>query len=84
MNTQKEEKEVIEYLLTVMNESGDAFTNRDQAEANLHALIKKVLEDRRIAIENMLKVSLEIEQDQLKRLTERDTLSQNNSQEKGK
>ena len=84
VNTQKEEKEVIDYLLTVMNERGEAFTNRDQAEANLHALIKKVLEDRRIAIENMHKVSLEIEQDQLKRITERDTLSQNNSQEKGK
>jgi len=84
MNTQKEEKEVIDYLLTVMNERDEALTNRDEAEANMHALIKKVLEERRVAIENMHQVSLQIDQEHQKRLTERDTLSQNNSQEKGK
>ncbi len=77
ITTESNDKEIIAYLLSVLNQ-------RAEAEATLHAHIKQVLEDRGIAIENMHKVSLEIEKAHKERLIERDTKTHNNSQEKGK
>jgi len=84
LNTKEEEKEVVDYLLTVLKEQDTALSNRDEAETRLHALIKRALENRRIAIENMDKASAEIEASHQERLKERDTKSQNNTKEKGK
>jgi hypothetical protein len=56
---------------------------RDKAEANIHALIKRVLENRRLAIENMEKASLDIDNRQQERLKERDTMSQNHTKKEG-
>ncbi len=83
LHTQEEEKEVVDYLLTVIKEQDTALTNRDEAETRLQALIKRALENRRIAIDNMDKASTEIEASHQERLKERDTKSQNNTEEKG-
>jgi len=48
-----EEKEVVDYLLSILNERDVALTQRDSVEENLHALIKKALENRRIVIKQM-------------------------------
>lgn len=74
---ESDDKEIIAYLLSVLDE-------RAEAEAKLHALIKQVLKDRGIAIENMHQVSLEIEKAHKERLIERDTKLHNNSEEEGK
>jgi len=84
LNTKKEEKEVVDYLLSVVNEQDAALAKRDEAENELHALIKRVLEDRRLAIENMEKVSLDIDNRHQERLKERETMSQNNTEKEGK
>ena len=84
LNTKEEEKEVVDYLLTVLKERDVALANRDEAETRLQALIKQALENRRIAIENMDKASTEIETSHQKRLEERESKSQNNTEEKGK
>jgi len=84
MHTKTEEKEVIDYLLSVMKERDIVLLQRDKEEAKLHALIKKALENRRLAIENMHQVSTQIEKEHQARLAERDAKAQNTSQEKGK
>lgn len=84
MSTKIEEKEVIDYLLSVMKERDMALVQRDKEEAKLHVLIKKVLDNRRLAIENMHKVSSQIEKEHQERLAERDAKAQNITQEKGK
>jgi len=83
-STQKEEKEVVDYLLSVLKEQDDALVARDEAEEKLHTLIKHVLQNRQIAIENMEKASLDIDKGQKERLEKRDAISQNNTEEKGK
>lgn len=75
---------MVDYLLTVLKEQDAALSNRDEVETRFQALIKRVLENRRIAIENMDKVSAEIEASHQKRLDESDVKSQNNTEEKGK
>jgi len=77
LTTKVEEKEVVDYLLTVLKEQDVALANRDEAESKLHALITQVLEERHIAIENMEKASLDIDTRHQKRLDERDVKSQN-------
>jgi hypothetical protein len=84
LNTKKEEKEVVNYLLSVLDEQNESLAKRDEAENELHALIKRVLEDRRLAIEEMEKVSLDIDTRHQKRLKERETMSQNNTEKEGK
>ena len=77
VTTEVEEKEVVDYLLTVLKEQDVALAKRDEAESKLHALITQVLEERHIAIENMEKASLDIDTRHQKRLEERDVKSQN-------
>ena len=84
LDTKEEEKEVVDYLLSVLKERDVALANRDVAETKLQALIKQALENRRIAIENMDKASTEIDTSHQERLQQRDTTSQNNNVEKGK
>lgn len=84
LDTKEEEKEAVDYLLSVLKERDIALANRDEAESRLHALIKQALENRRVAIDNMDKVSTQIDASQQERLKERDTKSQNNNEEKGK
>ena len=84
LNTKKEEKEVVDYLLSVVNEQDASLAQRDEAENKLQALIKRVLEDRRLAIENMEQVSLEIDKQQQERLKERETMSQTPTKKEGK
>jgi len=84
LNTKQEEKEVVDYLLSVLDEQNASLAKRDEAENELHALIKRVLDDRRLAIENMEKVSLDIDKRHQKRLKERETMSQNNTEKEGK
>ena len=76
VSTEEEEREVIAYLLSVLDE-------RAEAEAKLHALIKKVLEDRKIAVEDMHKISKIIEQEQQKRLDYRDSQTYENREKEG-
>ena len=83
LNTKKKEKEVINYLLSVLDEQNESLAKRDEAENKLHALIKRVLEDRRLAIEEMEKASLNIGIRHQKRLKERETISQNNIEKEG-
>jgi len=83
LNTKKEEKEVVNYLLSVLDEQNESLAKRDEAENKLHALIKRVLEDRRLAIEEMEKASLNIGIRHQKRLKERETISQNNIEKEG-
>jgi len=78
------EKEVVDFLLTILKERDAALANRDKAETKLLALIKQALKNRRIAIENMEHASTEIEVSHQKRLKERDSKPQNNIEEKGK
>jgi hypothetical protein len=82
--TQKEEKEVVDYLLSVLKEQDRALITRDEAENRLHSLIKRALENRQIAIANMEKASLTIDQEQQKRLKNRKDISQKNTKEEGK
>jgi len=84
VKTEAEEKEVVDYLLTVLDERDLALIHRDEAESRLHALIKKALENRRLAIENMHKTSKQIDKAHQKRLKERDHQAQNNTEGKGK
>ncbi|PTB83817.1 hypothetical protein C9926_00945 [Sulfurovum lithotrophicum] len=84
VKTEAEEKEVVDYLLTVLDERDLALIHRDEAESRLHALIKKALENRRLAIENMHKTSNQIDKAHQKRLKERDHQAQNNTEGKGK
>jgi len=78
VNTQAEEKEVVDYLLSVLKEQNVALSNRDKAESKLHMLIEKVLKDRQLAIENMEEASSDIEISHQNRLDKRDVQSQNN------
>ncbi len=77
LNTKIEEKEVVDYLLTVLKEQNIALAHRDEAESKLHALITQVLKERHIAIENMEKASLDIDTRHQKQIKERDVKSQN-------
>ena len=82
--TQKEEKEVVDYLHSVLSDQKESLQTRNKAQETLNILIKRVLEERSIAIENMEKVSLDIDKQQQKRLEKRETMSQNITEEKGK
>jgi len=84
IQTKAAEKEVIDYLLSVMKERDIALIQRDEEETKLHLLIKKTLENRRLAIETMHKASAEIEKEHKERLAERNAKAENNTQEKGK
>ena len=73
---QKVENDAVDYLLTVLKEHKDALSERDEAESRLHALIEKVLEDRKKAITSMEEVATSSATAQVTRIEKRDQTSQ--------
>ena len=73
---QKVENDAVDYLLTVLKEHKDALSERDEAESRLHALIEKVLEDRKKAIASMEEVAASSATAQATRIEKRDQASQ--------
>ncbi|MBA1420841.1 MAG: hypothetical protein FAF03_08315 [Epsilonproteobacteria bacterium] len=73
---QKVENDAVDYLLTVLKEHKDALGERDEAESRLHALIEKVLEDRKKAIASMEEVAATSATAQATRIEKRDKTSQ--------
>ena len=69
---QKVENDAVGYLLTVHKEENDALRDRDEAESRLHALIKKVLEERKKAIVSMEEVVSSSADAHEKRMKKRD------------
>lgn len=88
LDTEIAEKEVVDYLLTVLKEQEIALSNRDEAESKLEALIKKVLEERSISIKSRQKASLDIDKKHEERLQKREQTAQDiykkYQEEKGK
>jgi len=86
--TQMEEKEVVDYLLSILNDRDLAIKNRDAVEQNLHLLIKKALEERRIVIQNMEKDAVTRAENLQKALDSRkhssSSVKENTSERKGK
>lgn len=86
--TQMEEKEVVDYLLGILNDRDLAIKKRDAVEENLHVLIKKALEERRVVIENMEKDAVTRAENLQKALDNRENSSssvkENTSERKGK
>lgn len=87
-DTQLKEKEVVEYLLKVLEERDTTLTQRAEAESKLQALIKTVLEERQVAIETMEEQVALSEKEHKKRLKHRDetakTIYQKYTENKGK
>jgi len=73
---QQVEDDAVDYLLTVLKEHKDALGERDAAESRLHAMIEKVLEDRKKAIANMEDVAALSKKAQATRIEKRDQTSQ--------
>jgi len=88
LNTKIKEEEVVDYLLSVLKEQENALSKRDASEEVLHSLIKRVLEERHLAIKNMEKASLDINTKHQEKLNQRDIASQNidktHTEKKGK
>ncbi len=86
--TQMEEKEVVDYLLSILNDRDLAIKERDTVEQNLHILIKKALEKRRIVIQDMEKDAVIRTENLQKALDNRENSSssvkENTSERKGK
>lgn len=72
----KVETEAVDYLLTVLKEHDDALGERDATESRLHALIQKVLEERKQAIDAMEEVATSSAKAQATRIEKRDQTSQ--------
>jgi len=72
----KVENDAIDYLLTVLKEHKNALTQRDEAESRLHALIEKVLKDRKKAISAMKEVATSSATAQATRIEKRDQAQQ--------
>ena len=83
--TNIEEKEVVDYLLSILNDRDLALKERDAVEINLHALIKQALENRRIVIQQM-EENARLQEKNIQTLLEaRDTASKaSNNERKGK
>jgi len=73
---QQVENDAVDYLLTVLKEHKDALGERDAAESRLHAMIEKVLEDRKKAISNMEEVVSSSANAQATRIEKRNQTSQ--------
>ena len=86
--TQMEEKEVVDYLLSILNDRDLAIKKRDAVEQNLHVLIKKALEERRIVIQDMEKDAVTRAENLQKALDNRENSSssvkENTNERKGK
>jgi len=72
LDTQFKEKEVVKYLLKVLEERDTTLTQRDEAESKLQALIKTVLQEREVAIETMEEQAALSEKEHKERLKHRD------------
>ncbi len=73
---QNVENDAVDYLLTVLKEHKDVLSERDKAESRLHALIEKVLEDRKKAILSMEEIATSSATTQARRIEKRDQTSQ--------
>ena len=72
LDTKLKEKEVVKYLLKVLEERDTTLTQRDEAESKLQALIKTVLQERKVAIETMEEQAALSEKEHKERLKKRD------------
>jgi len=81
---ENEKEEIAAYIFSVFQERDKVLQYRDEVIKSLDKMIQKALYNRRIAIENMNNIFIDIENTQTRLIKERDKSSQlNPSQEKG-